>query len=97
MYSGTQGGDDLLGRQRVDVPDLPGNGHGVAVNDVEVLLAEQQQALAGVQTLHSGTAVHVLNLQEWMITDSGLKKRLQRKDTLSLDKQCSGKTSVKER
>lgn len=54
---------NLLGWQRVDVPDLPGHGHGVAVDDVEVLLPKQQQTLAGVETLHSGTAVHVLNLE----------------------------------
>lgn len=53
---------DLLGWESVDVPDLSRHGHGVAVDDVEVLLPEQQQPLAGVQTLHSGTAVHVLDL-----------------------------------
>lgn len=53
----------LLGGQRVDVPDLPGDGHGVAVDDVEVLFAEQQQPLAGVQTLNPGAAVHVLDLE----------------------------------
>lgn len=56
---------DLLGGQRVDVPDLPGHGHGVAVDDVEVLFTKQQQTLAGVQTLNPGTAVHVLNLEQW--------------------------------
>lgn len=54
----------LLGRQRVDVPDLPGHGHGVAVDHVEVLLSEQKQTLAGVQTLDPGTAVHVLDLKQ---------------------------------
>lgn len=54
---------DLLGWQRVDVPDLPGHGHGVAVDHIEVLFAKQQQTLAGVQTLNPCTAVHVLNLQ----------------------------------
>ena len=55
-------GVDLLCGQGVDVSDLPGHGHGVAVDDVEVLLPEQQQTLTGVQTLHPGTAVHVLDL-----------------------------------
>lgn len=55
---------DLLGWESVDVPDLSRHGHGVAVDDVEVLLPEQQQPLAGVQTLHSGTAVHVLDLTQ---------------------------------
>lgn len=54
----------LLGRQRVDVPDLPGHGHGVAVDHVEVLLSKQQETLAGVQTLDPGTAVHVLDLKQ---------------------------------
>jgi len=62
-HGSVQRHDDLLGGQRVDVPDLPGNRHGVAVDDVEVLLAEQQQTLAGVQTLDPGTAVHVLDLE----------------------------------
>lgn len=56
-------GVNLLGRQRVDVSDLPGDGHGVTVDNVEVLLPKQQQTLAGVQTLDPGTAVHVLNLE----------------------------------
>lgn len=59
--------ENLLGWQRVDVSDLPGDGHGVAIDDVEVLLSEQQQTLAGVQTLHPGAAVHVLNLERWML------------------------------
>lgn len=54
---------DVLGRQRVDVPDLSGHGHGVAVDDVEMLFTEEQQPLAGVQTLDPGTAVHVLDLE----------------------------------
>lgn len=57
-------GLDSLGGQRVDVPDLSGHGHGVSIDDIEVLLPKQQQTLAGVQTLHPGTAVHVLNLQQ---------------------------------
>lgn len=60
----TQTHGHLLGRQRVDVPDLPGHGHGVAVDHVEVLLSKQQQTLAGVQTLDPGTAVHVLDLKQ---------------------------------
>lgn len=55
---------DLLGRQRVNVSDLPGHGHGVAVDDIEVLFAKQQQTLAGVQTLNPCTAVHVLDLEQ---------------------------------
>lgn len=54
---------DLLGRQRVDVPDLPGHGHCVAVDDVEMLLSKEKQTLTGVQTLDPGTAVHVLDLK----------------------------------
>lgn len=39
---------DLLGRQCVNVPDLSGNGHGIAIDNIEVLLPKEQQALAGV-------------------------------------------------
>lgn len=55
---------DLLGGQRVDVPDLSGHSHGVAVNDVEVFFSKQQQTLTGVQTLNPGAAVHVLDLKQ---------------------------------
>lgn len=53
---------DLLGGQRVNVPDLPGHSHGVAIDDIEVLFSKKQQTLTGVQTLNPGTAVHVLDL-----------------------------------
>lgn len=55
---------DLLGGQRVNVPDLPGHSHSVAIDDIEVLFSKKQQTLAGVQTLNPGTAVHVLDLKK---------------------------------
>lgn len=67
---------DLLGRQRVDVSDLSGHGHGVAVDDVEVLLPEQQQPLAGVQTLDPRAAVHVLNLEHTGLNICAANKKL---------------------
>ena len=57
------GGGFSLSGQRVDVADLPGDGHGEAVDDVEMLLPEQQQPLTGVQPLDPGAAVHVLDLR----------------------------------
>ena len=51
-----------LGGQRLDVSDLSADGHGETVDDIEVLLSEQEQPLASVQTLHPRTPVHVLDL-----------------------------------
>ena len=53
----------VLGGQGVYVPDLPGDGHGVSVDHVEVFLPKQQQALASVEALDPRGPVHVLDLE----------------------------------
>lgn len=54
---------DILGRQCVNVPDLPGYSHGVAIDDIKVFFSKKKQTLARIQTLNPGTAVHVLDLK----------------------------------
>lgn len=55
---------DILGRQCVNVPDLPGHSHGVAIDDIKVFFPKKEQTLTGIQTLNPGTAVHVLDLKK---------------------------------
>lgn len=50
--------------QCVNVPDLPGHSHGVAVDDVKVLFPKKKQTLARIEPLNPGTAVHVLDLKK---------------------------------
>lgn len=52
----------LLLWQRIDVSDLPGHSHGVAINNVKMLLPKEQKTFTGVQTLNPSTTVHVLDL-----------------------------------